>query len=183
MLCGYKPRKKGQRLQRGKKRRTVNSHVTILLRRLMDFQWDFIWKWWVRCIHYTYVQTAMIQETGEIHSQLPFKVRMLNSSSMLFCHSVFVLSITFTHHTFYYFMLFCLFCALFLKLAFGKAMWFNFGSKWNSWISLSLSLLEPRRSKGSSLCALFYKMVSGLSSDSVIIVYCSLQYWPGVPWI
>jgi len=42
---------KGTKTAKGKKRRTVNSHVASLLRKLMDFQWDFIWKWWVIYIY------------------------------------------------------------------------------------------------------------------------------------
>ncbi|XP_028432949.1 uncharacterized protein LOC114555050 [Perca flavescens] len=40
-FVGINP-EKGTKAAKGKKRRTVNSHVASLLRRLMDFQWDFI---------------------------------------------------------------------------------------------------------------------------------------------
>ncbi|ROL50093.1 hypothetical protein DPX16_1106, partial [Anabarilius grahami] len=40
-FVGINP-EKGTKAAKGKKRRTVNSHVASLLRKLMDFQWDFI---------------------------------------------------------------------------------------------------------------------------------------------
>ncbi|KAG1949924.1 hypothetical protein F2P79_011613 [Pimephales promelas] len=40
-FVGINP-EKGTKTAKGKKRRTVNSHVASLLRKLMDFQWDFI---------------------------------------------------------------------------------------------------------------------------------------------
>lgn len=149
---------KGTKTAKGKKRRTVNSHVASLLRKLMDFQWDFIWKWWVIYI-YIYIYALHMFKQQWLRRLGKFILMfILNCLSKLeywtplpcsFAIIFFSLSINCTHHPFYYFMSSCIFCALFLKLAFVRSshvisFWIKKLLKlWNSPPSLSLPLSLP----------------------------------------